>query len=416
MTGWRSRISRRGLLVGAVAAGTATGAVLPGVTSGSQRGERFSPVADRVAFHGLVQAGVTNPAPPHASVIAFDVTAVNQAELGELLRELTERARLLCAGDYEPAVRDITGTPADSGVLGPQPPPDRLTVTLGVGASLFDQRYGLASRQPPGLRPMRTFPNDSLQPERCHGDLSLQICANSRDTVIHALRDLTRHTRGGMQVRWRVDGFLSPPRPSGTPRNLMGFKDGTANPNVTDPALMDRLVWVDREQGLPGQLWTAGGSFQVIRRIRMLVEFWDRVSVSEQENMFGRRRDTGAPLDGSVEFDIPRYDLDPTGTSIPLTSHIRRANPRTESTAESIPLRRPYNYDAGVDGVGNLDMGLLFICYQRDLAAQFEAVQIRLIDEPLVDYIEPNGGGYFFVLPGIRGATDYWGRTLLGRA
>jgi deferrochelatase/peroxidase EfeB len=401
--------------VGAAAAGAGAGYILHETPAAAAQ---LTPalLADGslppVPFHGPHQAGILPQPQQQTAVISFNATADGRAELTDLFQAITARARFLTAGGNPPPV-GIGAPPSDSGVLGPTVVPDGLTVTVGVGSTLFDDRYGLAGQLPGKLYPMQPFPNDDLDPAQCGGDIVVQLSAGHADTVMHALRDIARHTRGGMQATWRIDGFASPPRPAGTvPRNMLGFMDGISNPDTTSQPEMDSLVWI--QPGTKGEpAWTAGGSYFVVRLIRMLVEFWDRVDITEQENMIGRRRPTGYPLDAMSIDATPRYDLDPTGDIIPLTAHMRLANPRTPQSADSRILRRGYNYDRGIDAVGNLDIGLIFTCFQQDVQRQFETVQTRLIGEPLVDYISPFGGGYFLALPGVIDGGDYYGRTLL---
>jgi deferrochelatase/peroxidase EfeB len=427
--GRAARPGRRSFLrgvAGGVAGGVVAGGVAGGIGGYAYRGsaaDAADPAAaanaavaagrrPAVPFHGKYQAGILPASSRATAVVSFGATAANRAELAELFQTVTDRARFLTAGGTPPPV-GIDGPPSDSGVLGPTVVPDGLTVTFGVGSTLFDDRYGLAAVRPAHLTPMTSFPNDDLDPAQCGGDLILQLSAGNADTVIHALRDIAKNTRGGMQINWRIDGFCSPARPTGTvPRNLMGFMDGIANPSVRSAAEMNSLVWVD--SSTPGEpSWAAGGSYFVVRLIRMFVEFWDRVDINEQETMIGRRRATGFPLDADSIYAAPNYANDPTGDVIPLTAHMRLANPRTPQSAPSQILRRAYNYDRGIDQVGDLDMGLIFTCFQQDIGRQFAAVQTRLIGEPLIDYISPFGGGYFLALPGVTGPGDYYGRAML---
>ncbi|MGH1550257.1 iron uptake transporter deferrochelatase/peroxidase subunit [Leifsonia poae] len=401
-----TRIDRRGFLQASAVTAVAAGA---GIAAASAHPVTAAhPTA--LAFHGAHQQGILTPAQRASAFVALDVTAGSRAELADLLKTITERARFLTTGGTPPDP-GLAAPPRDSGVLGPTVVPDGLSVTVSVGASLFDDRFGLAAAKPARLRTMDEFPDDALRRDVCDGDLLLQVCAADRDAVAHAVREIARATRGAMQVRWRQDGFVSPPRPSGTPRNLMGFKDGTGNPDTTDASLMSRLVWAKAGGSEPA--WVTGGSYHVVRVIRMLVEFWDRVNLHEQENMIGRRRDTGAPLTASAEFDDPHFENDPTGDVIQLDAHIRLANPRTHDTADQRMLRRAYNYDGGLDANGNLDMGLIFVAFNQDLDRQFVTVQKRLAGEPLTDYIQPFGGGYYFALPGARDSSDWLGRTML---
>jgi len=366
-------------------------------------------------FYGAHQAGIVTPQQASMMLVAFDVLASDKAELERLFRLLTDRFAFLTQGGPAPAVTNPQLPPMDSGILGADIAPDNLTMTLSVGTSLFDERFGLSKHKPAQLQTMTRFPNDSLDAEQCHGDLLLQICANTQDTVIHALRDIIKRTPDLLAVRWRRDGFIADhaARSNGkeTPINLLGFKDGTANPDTHNPALMDQLLWVTHEQQEPA--WTHGGSYQAVRIIRFHVEMWDRTPLGEQQTIFGREKLSGAPLGMKNEHDVPDYSKDPDGDLIALDAHIRLANPRTPETDSSLMLRRGYSYSSGITGSGQLDMGLLFVCYQHDLTRGFITVQQRLNGEALEEYIRPIGGGYFFALPGVADKNHYLGQPLL---
>ena len=422
--GSRTPLSRRAFL-GTAALGTVVvgGAAAGGITIagvGRKDDEQESPalLVPR-GFRGDHQVGVLERPRPHGLLAAFTCVDGSRQELVETFRGISEEIDGLMSGRI-PAETDPALPPPDSGVLDEVTDPG-LMATVSVGASLFDDRYGLADRKPRELVTMPFLANDRLDPARSHGDVLLALQGKEPDVCLHALRRVMRRTRSSLVLKWMQDTFI---RPDAVPkigetksRNLLGFKDGTANPDADDEALMNTLVWMapadtapaatDREPG-----WTVGGTYQVVRIIRMMVERWDRASLNEQEAIFGRHKVSGAPLSGKRETDVPDYSSDPQGEVIPLTSHIRLANPRDERTKDKVLLRRGVSYSRGVDQAGLLDQGLAFVSYQRRLSHFLEA-QERLKGEPLEEYLRPEGGGFFYVLPGVLKIGDWLGRALL---
>ncbi len=410
-------LSRRDLLKGGLATGgvAALGALAGGCVRSEGGAEAQESTQQQQPFHGRHQAGIATPTQAAAIVASFDLVGNGRSALVRTFEKLTRRIAFLTAGGALPQT-DPKLPPPDSGLLGPVVFPDNLTVTVSVGASLFDARFGLSAQKPRQLVGMPAFPNDALDAAYCDGDVLLQICSNTAETNIHALRDILKNLAGSLNLRWSLDGFLPPHTVQKLGKdsviNLLGFKDGTANPVATDDKVMEHVVWVQADSGEPA--WAAGGSYQVVRIIRNFVEFWDRTPLQEQELIIGRHKATGAPLGMHREHDEPDYANDPEGKITPLDAHIRLANPRKPGIRQI--LRRGFNYSRGFTKSGQLDMGLLFICYQSDLERGFVATQKRLDREPLEEYIRPVGGGYFYVLPGVATPGHYLAQGLLETA
>ncbi len=412
---------RRSVLQGVAVAGLAAvgGNLLGRGAHSNDRAIETAATGSAYPFYGEYQSGIITPPPasrqPFSTYAAFDVTAANRSELTDLFRTLTARAAFLTAGGTAPTA-SASSPPPDNGILGPQIPADGLTVTVSVGASLFDGPYGLSARKPVQLVTMTPFLHDDLDPAISNGDLLIQLCADHNDTAVHALLDISTHTSGALTPRWTVSGFTNPPRPDGISRDWFGFKDGIANPDVTSTAQLNQLVWVQPHTAEPA--WAADGTYHVVRIVQFDVQKWQGVPVAEQERIFGRRKTSGAPtyaLDpNATDENDPIYTNDPQGLLTALNSHIRLANPQTAQTfATSAILRRSYDIEQiPLTGGGAPLLGHAFTCYQQELNT-YIAMQTRLEDELLVPYISPRGGGYFFALPGVRNSQDYYASGLL---
>ncbi|MEV0599461.1 iron uptake transporter deferrochelatase/peroxidase subunit [Streptomyces sp. NPDC050315] len=409
--------SRRAL-IGWGGAGLALGAVAAGGTAVAMNsGGEAAPAADSgaaVPFHGAHQAGIATAVQDRLHFAAFDVTTEDREELIGLLKEWTAAAAKMTAGRPvgEGAVGGIAEAPPDDTGEALDLKPSRLTLTFGVGPTLFEKkgkdRFGIRDRRPDALIDLPKFPGDNLDAARSGGDLCVQACADDPQVAVHAIRNLARIGFGKVAVRWSQLGFgkTSSTTPDAhTPRNMFGFKDGTRNIAGSDAAALDKHVWVGErdEKGAGG--WMAGGSYLVARRIRMHIETWDRTSLKEQEDVFGRSKGEGAAVGRKKEFDAPHLK------SMLPTAHVRLAHPDTNGGIRI--LRRGYSFTDGTDGLGRLDAGLFFLAYQRDIRDGFVPLQKNLArNDALNEYIQHVGSAVFAVPPGVRDEDDWWGRAL----
>jgi deferrochelatase/peroxidase EfeB len=408
------KVTRRSMLLGGGGAAiglaaTAAGGYAVGHTVAP---DEASASSDVVPFDGPRQAGIATPAQARLVFASFDVVSDKASDLSELLAVWTDAARKMTLGHpIGPIEGPSEVPPVDTGEATGLPP-SALTLTVGVGPTLFtkngEDRLGLAARTPSRLRPLPALPGDVLDPARTGGDLCVQACADDPQVAFHAVRNLLRVGRGIVELRWLQLGFAGNTRTTTdgpTPRNLMGFKDGTRNLRVEDSGELDQFVWVGDEEP---QAWFRGGTYVVARRIRMLIESWDRDHLGDQENVIGRFKGSGAPLTGTREFDEPgfgakRQDGEPV---IPADAHIRLAAP--EANGGMRMLRRGYAYTDGIDPrTGLLDAGLFFIAFQKDPDKQFIAIQRKLgLQDGLMEYLQHTGGGLWAVLPGAQAGQN----------
>ncbi|NUO91886.1 MAG: deferrochelatase/peroxidase EfeB [Dermatophilaceae bacterium] len=371
-----------------------------------------------IPFRGEHQAGIVTPAQDRLHFVALDVVTKDRAQLRDLLETWTRAAERMTAG-AEAAPGGLVGggpnrAPEDTGEAYGLPA-SGLTITIGYGPSLFDERFGLASKKPAALTDLPAFAGDQLDPRRTGGDLCIQACANDPQVAVHAVRNLVRLGFGVVAVRWSQLGFgrtSSTSTAQATPRNMFGFKDGTNNLKAEQPEDLAQHVWVAKGDETGGGAWMAGGSYLVARRIRMHIEVWDRTPLQEQEDVIGRDKKEGAPLGQAKEFDTLDFakkapDGKPT---IPVDAHVRLAH--ASHLGGIRLLRRGYNFTDGSDGVGHLDAGLFFLAFMRDPGKQFVPMQRALAkSDRLNEYIEHNGSAVFACPPGLADG-EHWGQAL----
>ena len=428
--------SRRGLLaaaggLAALAGGRAAAddRVAKGITPASQGQGR----AATEPFWGERQGGILTPLQNHTVFAAFDLTAAKAADVAALMQSWTVAAARMAAGDTAaPLGTDPMAAAGDSGeAMGLAPA--RLTMTFGFGAGLFHKdgrdRFGLGPRRPEALVDMPTFNGDQLVEGKTGGDLSVQACADDPQVAFHAIRNLARIGEGAAQLRWMQTGFSANFAAEDTPRNLMGFKDGTQNPiarppaeragGVTRPVLdPEQVVWV----GADGPDWMRGGSYVVARRIRISLEHWDRTDTDFQEQVIGRHKASGAPLGGKDEFDP--VDLDATDGDgapiIPEDAHVRLAAPATNGGAQI--LRRAYSFNDGVTFIAERwppwrqgimhDAGLFFIAYQSDPRSGFIKLFEPMSKLDALNQFTTHVGGGLFACPGGAQPGGFIGQAL----
>ncbi|MFB7502154.1 iron uptake transporter deferrochelatase/peroxidase subunit [Streptomyces broussonetiae] len=399
-------ISRRALLGTAGATGIVLGAA--GGAAGyaaapAQAAPLTSLGSDRAMFHGKHQPGITEGLQARGHLIAFDLAAgAGRKEAAALLRRWSTTAERLMAGEAAP--HDDTAVARDAG-------PSSLTITFGFGHGFFD-RTGLDKQRPSALDPLPDFSSDHLDKARSDGDLWVQIGANDALVAFHALRAIQQDAGEAARLRWQMNGFNRTPGATAhhmTARNLMGQLDGTRNPKPIDPDF-DRRIFVPAS-GEPA--WMANGSYAVVRRIRMLLDDWEKLSVTAQEAVVGRRKSNGAPLTG--DHETSPMDLEKTDSKgeyvVPLNAHARITRPDRNGGAAM--LRRPFSYHDGFGADGTPDAGLLFICWQADPLRGFVPVQRKLDRGDALSQFIRHEASALFAVPGGAAKGEYVGQRLL---
>jgi deferrochelatase/peroxidase EfeB len=419
----RSGLSRRKLFGAAGVTAAVVGAAGAGALAGraSAASSATSGLDKPVPFRGRHQAGIVTPAQDRMHFCAFDVTTDSKADVVAMLSEWTGMAERMTAGHE--AVHDGAvglnpyAPPSDTGEALALPA-SQLTLTIGFGPSFFvkdgKDRFGIAKHKPELLETLPKFPNETLDPARCGGDIVVQACANDPQVAVHAIRNLARVGIGTAAVRYSQLGFgrtSSTTREQSTPRNLFGFKDGTNNIKAEDAEMLDDQVWATDGDG---PSWMSGGTYLISRRIRMRIENWDRTTLLEQERVIGRQKDSGAPNGLTQEFEELNLDIvDNKQTPlIDVDAHVRLASHQHLGGIRI--LRRGYNFTDGSDGYGHLDAGLFFIAFVRNPLTQFIPMQSELARrDALNEYITHTGSGIFACPPGLRDG-EHWGSTLFG--
>ncbi|MER7838382.1 iron uptake transporter deferrochelatase/peroxidase subunit [Streptomyces sp. NPDC096040] len=401
-------VSRRALLGTAGATGLVLGAAGAGIgyaAAPAQATPLSSVGSDRAMFHGKHQPGITEGLQARGHLIAFDLAAgAGRKEAAALLRRWSTTAERLMAG--EAMTQDDTDVARDAG-------PSSLTITFGFGNSFF-ARTGLEKQRPSALDPLPDFSSDHLDKSRSNGDLWVQIGADDALVAFHALRAIQKDAGSAAKVRWQMNGFNRTPGATTHPmtaRNLMGQLDGTRNPKPTDSDF-DQRIFVPAS-GSHDPAWMANGSYAVVRRIRMLLDDWEKLSLAAQENVIGRRKSNGAPLSGGTETTA--MDLEKTRSDgdyvVPINAHARITRP--DQNGGAAILRRPFSYHDGIDADGTPDAGLLFVCWQADPLRGFVPVQRKLDrGDALSQYIRHEASGLFAV-PGGAADGEYVGQRLL---
>jgi deferrochelatase/peroxidase EfeB len=390
------------------------GAVAGGLTGYFAREAGAAPAAapaQTVDFYGAHQAGIITPAQDRLAFGTLTVTSgAARSDVRDLLREWTIAAARMTAGQLVGEDTGPDAPPVDTGeAVGS--PVSRLTITVGYGPSLFDQRFGLAARKPTALATLPPLPNENLDPDYNGGDLCVQACSDDPLVAFHAVRNLTRIGMGIVEHNWMELGFGRTSTTStaqATPRNLLGFKDGTRNIKAEQTDLLNEHVWVGQETDQP---WMRGGSYLIARKIRIFVENWDRDYLQDQENTIGRGKVTGAPLSGGTEFTTPNFAADAADgqPAIPAHAHIRLAS--FEHNGGTRILRRGYSFTDGIDPqAGTLLGGLFFIAFMKD-PAQFIKLQQSLAADALNEYIQHTGSAVFACPPGLM-PGQHWGDDL----